>query len=161
MKPCGNGGKIRIRNNLISGFWPGSPSPGRDTRAGGCLTATGILSNKVCDSDQLCSIPLGVGLNWVSWGQNTSSLLRKSDTIIDTSLTMSRFIARTLHMAWGEAGPPVLIVVRMSIDLFCCSGGKQPQQFYPCAFSHEMKADLILSSETVVTPHQPIPDTAI
>ncbi len=125
-------------------FWPGSSFPGRDTGAGGCLTAIGILSNKVCDSDQLCSIPLGVGLNQVSLGQNTSSLLRKSDTIIDTSLTISRFIARTLHIAWDAAGSPVLIVI-CGWGLICCGCGKLPAQFYPSAFFCERKVDLILS----------------
>lgn len=95
----GSGDTIRLRNNLISGVWPGSTSLGRDAWAGGCLIAIGILSNKVCDLHQLSSIPRGVGLNRVSSGQNTISMLRKSNTIIDTSLTNSRFIASALNIA--------------------------------------------------------------
>lgn len=140
--------KIRFRNNLISGFWPGSPSPGRDTRAGGCLTAIGIPSNKVCDSDQLCSIRLGVKLNRVSWGQNTSSLLRKKWHyywhILNHLQIYSMHFAYCMRWRWLSCPDCHWWV---GIDLLCCCCGKLPLQFYPSAFFHEMKVDLILSSK--------------
>lgn len=75
--------EIRYRKKLSSVFWPGSRSPGSRTQVGGCLTATGIHFSTVWSSDQLGGALLGAGLNRVSIGQSSASLLRKTNIQTD------------------------------------------------------------------------------